>query len=117
VLAVAVAGWGSAASAPRDTGQRRRGRRGSAGRASGCAQRRGGQSRPREDRGRSGTALPRRPRLVRDRPVPTSRHRHREIACIVAGRRSITAVVGAALPREWATLGPRIERAISSLRT
>jgi hypothetical protein len=47
----------------------------------------------------------------------TSRHRYREIACIVAGRRATTVVVGAALPREWATLGPRIERAISSLRT
>jgi hypothetical protein len=47
----------------------------------------------------------------------TSRHRYREIACIVAGRRATTVVVGAALPRAWATLGPEIERAISSLRT
>ena len=50
-------------------------------------------------------------------PAGTSRHRYRAIACIVAGRRATTVVVGAALSREWATLGPRIERAISSLRT
>jgi hypothetical protein len=47
----------------------------------------------------------------------TSRHRYREIACIVAGRRATTVVVGAALPRDWARLGPLIERSISSLRT
>jgi hypothetical protein len=47
----------------------------------------------------------------------TSRHRYREIACIVAGRRATTVVVGAALPSAWAALGPGIERAISSLRT
>jgi hypothetical protein len=47
----------------------------------------------------------------------TSRHRYREIACIVAERRATTVVVGAALPRDWATLGPLVERSISSLRT
>jgi hypothetical protein len=37
--------------------------------------------------------------------------------CIVAGRRATTVVVGAALPRDWARLGPLIERSISSLHT
>ena len=47
----------------------------------------------------------------------TGRHRYREIACLVAGRRATTVVVGAALPSQWAALGPPIERAISSLET
>jgi hypothetical protein len=47
----------------------------------------------------------------------TTRHRYREIACIVAGRRATTVVVGAALPSAWPVLGPQIERSISSLRT
>jgi hypothetical protein len=44
-------------------------------------------------------------------------HRYREIACIVAGARATTVVVGAAPPAQWAQQGPAIERAISSFIT
>jgi hypothetical protein len=41
-------------------------------------------------------------------------HRYREVACIVAGRRGTSVFVGAALEREWPTLGPVIRRAASA---
>lgn len=41
----------------------------------------------------------------------------REIACIVAGARATTVVVGAAPPAQWPRQGPAIERAISSFLT
>jgi hypothetical protein len=40
-------------------------------------------------------------------------HPYREIACIVAGRHSISVFVGAALRQDWATLGRILERAAS----
>jgi len=47
----------------------------------------------------------------------TVRAHYREIACLVHGSRANTVVVGATLPRDWARLGPQVERAISSLAT
>jgi hypothetical protein len=47
----------------------------------------------------------------------TSRARYREIACLVAGARTSSVVVGAAPSRTWAQQAGAIERAISSLRT
>jgi hypothetical protein len=47
----------------------------------------------------------------------STRHRYREIACIVAGTSATTVVVGAAPPAQWAQQGPVIERAISSFIT
>jgi hypothetical protein len=42
---------------------------------------------------------------------------YREIACIVAGTRATTVVVGAAPPAQWPRQRPAIERAISSFLT
>ena len=42
---------------------------------------------------------------------------YREIACIVAGARATTVVVGAAPPAQWPRQGPALERAISSFLT
>jgi hypothetical protein len=47
----------------------------------------------------------------------TSLARYREIACLVAGTRTISVVVGAAPSKTWAQQGGTIERAIASLRT
>jgi len=47
----------------------------------------------------------------------TSRTRYREIACLVAGARTSSVVVGAAPSRTWTQQAETIERAISSLRT
>ena len=47
----------------------------------------------------------------------TSRARYREIACLVAGTRSSSVVVGAAPSKTWAQYAGTIERAIASLRT
>ena len=47
----------------------------------------------------------------------TSRAHYREIACLVHGSRANTVLVGAALPGDWARLGPQLERSISSLAT
>jgi len=47
----------------------------------------------------------------------TSRARYREIACLVAGTRTSSVVVGAAPLKMWAQQARTIERAISSLRT
>jgi hypothetical protein len=54
---------------------------------------------------------------VIDGYTTSSAHRYREIACIVAGRRATTVVVGAAAPSRWEGLKPAIERAISSFST
>ncbi len=48
---------------------------------------------------------------------PTSRNRYREIACLVAGARSSSVVVGAAPAHTWTRQAKTIERAIASLRT
>jgi hypothetical protein len=47
----------------------------------------------------------------------TSRARYREIACLVAGTRTSSVVVGAAPSKTWAQQAETIERAIGSLRT
>jgi hypothetical protein len=47
----------------------------------------------------------------------TVRAHYREIACLVQGSRASTVVVGAAVPGDWARLGPQLERAISSFAT
>jgi hypothetical protein len=47
----------------------------------------------------------------------TSRTRYREIACLVAGTRSSSVLVGAAPQKTWAQQAEKIERAIASLRT
>jgi hypothetical protein len=47
----------------------------------------------------------------------TSRARYREIACLVAGARTSSVLVGAAPSKTWAQQAETIERAIASLRT
>jgi hypothetical protein len=47
----------------------------------------------------------------------TSRTRYREIACLVAGTRTSSVIVGAAPAETWAQQAETIERAIASLRT
>lgn len=47
----------------------------------------------------------------------TSRARYREIACLVAGARTSSVLVGAAPSKTWAQQAKTIERAIASLRT
>jgi hypothetical protein len=47
----------------------------------------------------------------------TSRTRYREIACLVAGSRTSSVLVGAAPSKKWAQQAETIERAIASLRT
>jgi len=47
----------------------------------------------------------------------TSRARYREIACLVAGTRTSSVIVGAAPSKTWAHQAETIQRAIASLRT
>lgn len=47
----------------------------------------------------------------------TSRARYREIACLVAGRRTSSVLVGAAPSKVWAQQAKTIERAFASLRS
>jgi len=47
----------------------------------------------------------------------TSRTRYREIACLVAGSRTSSVLVGAAPSKTWGQQAETIERAIASLRT
>ena len=47
----------------------------------------------------------------------TSRARYREIACLVAGTRTSSVIVGAAPSQTWAQQAATIERAIATLRT
>ena len=47
----------------------------------------------------------------------TSRTRYREIACLVAGARTSSVLVGAAPSKTWAQRAETIERAFASLRT
>jgi hypothetical protein len=47
----------------------------------------------------------------------TSRTRYREIACLVAGTRTSSVIVGAAPSKTWAQHAETIEQAIASLRT
>ena len=54
---------------------------------------------------------------VIDTYTSSSGRSYREVACIVAGARATTVVVGAAPPAQWRRQGPAIERAISSFLT
>jgi hypothetical protein len=54
---------------------------------------------------------------VIDDYLSSSGHRYREIACIVAGARATTVVVGAAPPGQWHNERAPLERAISAFRT
>jgi hypothetical protein len=47
----------------------------------------------------------------------TSRARYREIACLVAGTRTSSVIVGAAPSKTWAQQAKKIELAIATLRT
>jgi hypothetical protein len=47
----------------------------------------------------------------------TSRARYREIACLVAGARTSSVLVGAAPSKTWAQQAETIKRAVASLRT
>jgi hypothetical protein len=47
----------------------------------------------------------------------TSRARYEEIACLVAGARASTVIVGAAEPGAWSAQGSAIKRAIASFVT
>lgn len=51
--------------------------------------------------------------VIDDYATSTGQH-YRELACIVAGARSTTVVVGAAPPSRWHRSGPVIDRAIES---
>ena len=46
-----------------------------------------------------------------------SGHQYREVACIVAGTKATTVIVGAAPPHDWHRQSPAIERAISAFKT
>ncbi len=54
---------------------------------------------------------------VIDTYTTSSGRSYREVACIVAGARATTVVVGAAPPVRWSRQGPALERAISSFLT
>jgi hypothetical protein len=54
---------------------------------------------------------------VIDTYTTSSGRSYREVACIVAGARATTVVVGAAPPAQWPRQGPALERAISSFLT
>jgi hypothetical protein len=54
---------------------------------------------------------------VIDHYATTSSAHYREIACLVHGSRADTVVVGAALPGDWAQLGPQVERSIAGFAT
>jgi hypothetical protein len=40
-------------------------------------------------------------------------HPYRELACIVAGRRATSVLIGASLQQDWRTIGPLVKRAAS----
>jgi hypothetical protein len=54
---------------------------------------------------------------VRDSYITRSALHYTELACIVAGRRATTVVVGAALTESWARFLPQLKRAISTITT
>jgi hypothetical protein len=54
---------------------------------------------------------------VRDSYASSSGARYVELACLVAGRRASTVIVGASAPDDWGKLAPALERAISSFTT
>ncbi len=54
---------------------------------------------------------------VRDQYTTTTGARYIELACLVAGRRATSVIVGASPPKSWAQISPSIERAISAFTT
>jgi len=54
---------------------------------------------------------------VQDAYATTSGAHYVEIACLVAGRRISTVVVGAALAGAWPQLRPTLQRAVSAVRS
>lgn len=54
---------------------------------------------------------------VRDVYVTQTASRYIELACIVAGRRATTVVVGASPPSSWRRVSALLEQAISSITT
>src|SRR5205823_12137889 len=54
---------------------------------------------------------------VKDAYVSGSGVRYIEIACLVAGSKASTVIVGAGPPTAWPTVSPALERALSGLRT
>lgn len=54
---------------------------------------------------------------VRDSYTTRTANHYTELACLVAGRRATTVVVGAAPTKLWIRISPLLERAISSLTT
>jgi len=54
---------------------------------------------------------------VRDSYTTRTSFHYTELACIVAGRRATTVVVGAALTKSWRRFSPQLERAISTITT
>ena len=47
----------------------------------------------------------------------SSGHQYREVACIVAGTKATTVIVGAATPRYWQQEHSALERSISAFQT
>jgi hypothetical protein len=54
---------------------------------------------------------------VRDAYTTKTGAQYVEVACLVAGAKTASVIVGAAPPQMWAQLSPSIERAISALTT
>jgi hypothetical protein len=54
---------------------------------------------------------------VRDSYTTGSGNPYVELACIVAGRRDTTVIVGASPPAMWQRISPMLERAIAGLTT
>jgi hypothetical protein len=54
---------------------------------------------------------------VRDAYTTGTGARYIELACLVQGARAAFVIVGAAPPRMWASIAPKIERAISAFPT
>lgn len=53
---------------------------------------------------------------VEDDYTTTTGSQFREIACLVAGSRTTSVIVGAAPPAAWASMAGRIEQAIAAVR-
>jgi hypothetical protein len=54
---------------------------------------------------------------VRDAYTTKTGAQYIEVACLVAGPRATTVIVGAAPPGQWTSVSPSIERAISAFTT
>jgi hypothetical protein len=54
---------------------------------------------------------------MKDAYTTTSGNRYVELACLIAGRRASTVIVGATPPHTWSRISPLLERAISRTTT